>query len=86
MLRGQHTGRADDLDEAVQVLTEALTASRNAEQNAAIRGALGNAQRARFTLPGGDPAELETAITNLSPHGRHAGCSRTVSGPGSQDQ
>ncbi|MEU9286532.1 CHAT domain-containing protein [Streptomyces sp. NPDC048275] len=66
LLRGQRTRRADDLDEAVHALTEALPASRDAKQTAAIRRALGNAQRARFTLFGGDPTELDTAIRHLS--------------------
>ncbi|MER6115756.1 CHAT domain-containing protein [Streptomyces sp. NPDC001743] len=66
VLRTQRTGRADDLHEAVQVLTEALRASRDPEQSGALRRVLGNAQRARFALTGGDPAELETAVTHLS--------------------
>ncbi|MCX5097226.1 CHAT domain-containing protein [Streptomyces sp. NBC_00365] len=66
VLRTQRTGRVSDLHEAVHVLTEALRVSRDPEQSAAVRRALGNAQRARFTQIGGDPAELETAITHLS--------------------
>ncbi|MFD8962781.1 CHAT domain-containing protein, partial [Streptomyces anulatus] len=50
----------------VHVLTEALRASQDPEQSASIRRALGNAQHLRFTLIGGDPAELDTAITHLS--------------------
>ncbi|MFJ1550729.1 CHAT domain-containing protein [Streptomyces sp. NPDC088246] len=61
VLRAQRAGRVDDLDEAVHVLTEALRASRDPEQSAAIRQVLGSA-----ALIGGDPAELETAITHLS--------------------
>ncbi|MFV0131934.1 hypothetical protein ACLGIH_01450 [Streptomyces sp. HMX87] len=55
VLRAQRTGRVDDLHEAVHVLTEALRASREPGLSAAIRRALGNAQRARFTLIGAMP-------------------------------
>ncbi|MEV4969818.1 CHAT domain-containing tetratricopeptide repeat protein [Streptomyces scopuliridis] len=65
VLRTQRTGRIDDLHEAIGVLTEALGVSRDPEQSASIRRVLGNARRARFTLIGGDPAELDTAITHF---------------------
>ncbi|WP_435224538.1 CHAT domain-containing protein [Streptomyces sp. Tue6028] len=66
VLRAQRSGHVDDLDEAVRVLTEALAVSRDPQQGAALRRALGNARRARFTMAGGDPAELDGAIAQFS--------------------
>ena len=66
VLRARRTERVDDLHEAVHVLTEALRASQDPEQIPAIRQALGEAQQTRFALIGGDPAELDSAITHLT--------------------
>ncbi|MEU8677853.1 CHAT domain-containing protein [Streptomyces sp. NPDC048560] len=65
VLRCQRIGREQDLHEAVDVLTQALRASRDQEQILLVRSALGNALRARYTLTG-DPADLDAAITHLS--------------------
>ncbi|MGW8886326.1 CHAT domain-containing protein [Streptomyces sp. NPDC055749] len=65
VLRCQRTGRTQDLQEAVDVLTRALSVSQDREQTLLVRSALGNALRARFTL-GGDRTDLDAAITHLS--------------------
>ncbi|MFC0598236.1 CHAT domain-containing protein [Streptomyces palmae] len=60
VLRAQHTGRVEDLHEAVAVLAEALPAARHPGESAALRNALGNALRAR-SLATGAPADLDAA-------------------------
>ncbi|MFE9174535.1 CHAT domain-containing protein [Streptomyces kebangsaanensis] len=66
VLRAQHTGRVEDLHEAVAVLTEALRAARNPGETAALRNALGNALRYRSVVTG-DPADLDAALTLADP-------------------
>jgi CHAT domain-containing protein/tetratricopeptide (TPR) repeat protein len=61
VLRAQHTGRTEDLDEAVDVLTEALRAPAHPGERAALRNALGNALRARSVATGA-PADLDAAL------------------------
>ncbi|WP_328907864.1 CHAT domain-containing protein [Streptomyces sp. NBC_00234] len=65
VLRCQRGGRTQDLHEAVDVLTQALSASGDPEQLVLVRAALGNALRARFTVIG-DGADLDAAITHLT--------------------
>ncbi|GAB2442823.1 CHAT domain-containing protein [Streptomyces incanus] len=61
VLRAQHTGRVENLHEAVAVLTEALRAATTPGQNAALRNALGNVLRFRSVTTGA-PADLDAAL------------------------
>ncbi|MEU6764897.1 CHAT domain-containing protein [Streptomyces sp. NPDC046853] len=61
VLRTHHTGRTADLDEAVDVFTEALRAAGHPGETAALRNALGNALRAR-SVATGSRADLDAAL------------------------
>ncbi|WP_424860562.1 CHAT domain-containing protein [Streptomyces sp. MMS24-I29] len=66
VLRAQYTGRTEDLDEAVAVLTEALRAATHPGRSAALRNALGNALRARSVATGAR-ADLDAALGLIGP-------------------
>lgn len=66
VLRAQHTGRTEDLDEAVAVLTEALRAATDPGHGGALRNALGNALRVRSVVTGA-PADLDAALGLIDP-------------------
>ncbi|MEU1375358.1 CHAT domain-containing protein [Streptomyces triculaminicus] len=72
VLRAQHTGRIEDLHEAVAVLTEALRAATTPGESAALRNALGNALRARSVVTGA-PADLDAALDLTTPTTASAG-------------
>ncbi|MEU9847061.1 CHAT domain-containing protein [Streptomyces sp. NPDC047985] len=61
VLRAQHTGRVEDLHEAVAVLTEALRATTHPGHADVLRNALSNALRARSVATGAQ-ADLDAAI------------------------
>ncbi|MFJ4470813.1 CHAT domain-containing protein [Streptomyces sp. NPDC089424] len=61
VLRAQHSGRSEDLEEAVAVLGEALRAATAPEETAVLRNALGNALRARSVVTG-SPADLDASL------------------------
>ncbi|GAA0931357.1 CHAT domain-containing protein [Streptomyces thermoalcalitolerans] len=66
LLRAQHTGRVEDLDEAVLVLDEALRAARTPGERAALRNALGNALRFHSVVTGAS-ADLDAALGLIAP-------------------
>ncbi|MEU5098053.1 CHAT domain-containing protein [Streptomyces sp. NPDC020996] len=65
-LRAQYTDRVENLNQAVQVLDEALRAARNLYEGAALRNALGNALRSR-SLATGASADLDAALDLIGP-------------------
>ncbi|MFJ3616999.1 CHAT domain-containing protein [Streptomyces iakyrus] len=66
VLRAQHTGRVEDLNEAAQVLGQALRAARHPGERAALHNALGNVLRFRSVRTGA-PADLEAALDLTGP-------------------
>ncbi|WP_326796893.1 CHAT domain-containing protein [Streptomyces sp. NBC_01808] len=72
VLRYQHTGRAEDLHEAIAVFTQALRTAEDPGETAALRNALGNALRARHVATG-DPADLDEALRLTAPSGTAEG-------------
>ncbi|WP_217130882.1 CHAT domain-containing protein [Streptomyces sp. AC558_RSS880] len=60
-LRSQHTGRVEDLDEAAQVLDEALRMARRPGEKAALHDALGSVLRFRSVRTGAQD-DLEAAL------------------------
>ncbi|WP_225826512.1 CHAT domain-containing protein [Streptomyces naphthomycinicus] len=66
LLRAQHTGRLEDLHEAVRVLAEALRVASSPEESALVRTVLGNALRAR-SVATGSPADLDAALGLTDP-------------------
>ncbi|MFC8371947.1 CHAT domain-containing protein [Streptomyces sp. NPDC057239] len=72
VLRAQFTGRTEDLDEAVRVLTEALRAARLPGEREALHNALGGVLRSRSVRTGA-PADLEAALDLTGPTTASAG-------------
>ncbi|MFF2327654.1 MULTISPECIES: CHAT domain-containing protein [unclassified Streptomyces] len=77
ILRSQHTGRLEDLNEAIAVFTEALRAAKNPGETAALHNALGNALRAR-SVATGSQADLDAALDLID---RTPAFPRTADGP-----
>ncbi|EMF30117.1 hypothetical protein H114_05789 [Streptomyces gancidicus BKS 13-15] len=65
-LRAQYTGRVADLDDAAQVLEEALRAARHPGERAALHNALGSVLRFRSVRTGAE-ADLEAALALTDP-------------------
>ncbi|CAL9638015.1 hypothetical protein SUDANB15_06241 [Streptomyces sp. enrichment culture] len=80
LLRAQHTGRVEDLDEAVRVLAEALGAARAPGEEAALRNALGNALRFRSVVTGAS-ADLDAALDLIHPAAESAAATGVPQSP-----
>ncbi|WP_328718907.1 CHAT domain-containing protein [Streptomyces sp. NBC_00247] len=61
ILRAQHVGRAEDLDEAITLFAGALRATESPELTGALRDSLSNALRAR-SVATGSHADLDAAL------------------------